>query len=183
MAEKNSVWRLARAARDDPVDGRAEAHVEHAVGLVEHEHADVLEREGAALEQVLEAAGRGHEDVGALGVASLLLEAHAAVDGGDREVAGTGERAQLLDDLARQLARGGEDERRGAARAGATRSIRGTPKASVLPDPVGDLASTSRPASTSATTSSWIGNGLWMPRSASARTTGRDTPRSAKDGL
>ena len=78
----------------------------------------MLEREGAALEQVLEAAGRRHEDVGALGVAGLLLEADAAVDGGDGDVAGAGERAQLLDDLARQLAGGGEDERRGAARGG-----------------------------------------------------------------
>ena len=40
------------------------------------------------------------------------------------------------------------------------RSISGTPKASVLPEPVGDLASTSRPASTSAMTSSWMGKGV-----------------------
>ena len=39
------------------------------------------------------------------------------------------------------------------------RSTIGTPKASVLPEPVGDLASTSRPASTSAMTSSWMGKG------------------------
>ena len=41
---------LARTRLDDPVDGRAEAHVEHPVGLVEHEHADRVELEGAALE-------------------------------------------------------------------------------------------------------------------------------------
>ena len=35
----------------------------------------------------------------------------------------------------------------------------GTPKASVLPDPVGDLTSTSRPASTSPITRPWTGNG------------------------
>ena len=48
---------LARALGDDAVDGRAEAHVEHAVGLVEDEDPDLVEREGAAVEQVLEAAG------------------------------------------------------------------------------------------------------------------------------
>ena len=32
---------VARAGGDDPVDGRAEAHVEHAVGLVEDEDLDV----------------------------------------------------------------------------------------------------------------------------------------------
>ena len=38
--------------RDEPVDDRAEAHVEHAVGLVEHEHLDVAERDRSAVEQV-----------------------------------------------------------------------------------------------------------------------------------
>ena len=40
------------------------------------------------------------------------------------------------------------------------RSMIGTPKASVLPEPVGDLASTSRPASTSAMTSAWMAKGV-----------------------
>jgi hypothetical protein len=65
-------------------------------------------------------------------------------------------------------------------RPGSIRSIIGIANASVLPEPVGDLASTSRPASTSPTTSRWIANGSVMPRSASAPATGRDTPRSAK---
>ena len=43
------------------------------------------------------------------------------------------------------------------------RSASGTANASVLPDPVGDLASTSRPASTSPITSRWIANGRSMP--------------------
>ena len=71
-----------------------------------------------ALEQVLEPAGGGDEDVGALRVAGLLLEADAAVDGGHAEVAGARQRAQLVDDLAGELARGGEDERRRAPRVG-----------------------------------------------------------------
>src|SRR5215212_11196431 len=57
----------------------------------------------------------------------------------------------------------------------------GTPKASVLPEPVGDFASTSRPASTSGTTALWIGKGLSKPRASSAPATAEETPRSAKD--
>ena len=54
---------VARRSADDPVDGGPEAHVEHAVGLVEHEHADAVEAHGAARDQVLEAARRGDDDV------------------------------------------------------------------------------------------------------------------------
>ena len=76
------------------------------------------QRERAAGEQVLEAAGRGDEDVRVARLAGLLLEADAAVDGGHAQVAGARQRAQLLDDLGGQLARGGEHERRRAARVG-----------------------------------------------------------------
>src|SRR3989442_4693556 len=61
------------------------------------------------------------------------------------------------------------------------RSRIGTAKASVLPEPVGDLARTWSPASASGRTSSWIRNGLWIERAASASTTGRDAPSSGKD--
>src|SRR5438034_464873 len=61
------------------------------------------------------------------------------------------------------------------------RSTIGTANASVLPEPVGDLARTSRPASASGRTSAWIRNGWWIERAASASTTGRDAPSSRKD--
>src|SRR5256885_4491715 len=61
------------------------------------------------------------------------------------------------------------------------RSTIGTANASVLPEPVGDLARTARPASASGRTSSWIRNGWWIERAASASTTGRDAPSSRKD--
>src|SRR6266550_1706618 len=61
------------------------------------------------------------------------------------------------------------------------RSTIGTANARVLPEPVGDLARTSRPASASGRTSSWIRNGWWIERAASASTTGRDAPSSRKD--
>ena len=55
-------------------------------------------------------------------------------------------------------------------------STTGIAKLSVLPEPVGAFARTSRPASASRRTCSWIGNGVGMSRSASARTMRADTP-------
>ena len=83
----------------DAVDGGAEAHVEHAVGLVQHERADVLERDLAAVQQVDQPAGRRDQDVRGLGELGLLDEAGAAVDGGDLQRAGVRLVADLLDDL------------------------------------------------------------------------------------
>ena len=79
---------------------------------------DLLERDDAAVDQVLEPARGRDEDVGAAGGLDLRGEADAAVDGGDPEVAGIGDRAQLLDDLGRQLPGGSEDQGRGVAGAG-----------------------------------------------------------------
>src|SRR5829696_5184417 len=67
----------------------------------------------------------------------------------------------------------------GQAPPGSTMSASGTPKASVLPEPVGDLTRTSRPSRTSGTTIDWTANGVSMPRLARAPATGADTPRSA----
>src|SRR3954447_15570908 len=61
------------------------------------------------------------------------------------------------------------------------RSSIGTPKARVLPEPVGDLASTSVPARMSPMMSFWMANGSVKPRLARAADTALDTPRSAKD--
>ncbi len=105
---------LARRALHDAVDRGPEAHVEHAVGLVEDQGRDLVELHGASLEQVLEPAGRRDQDVGALGELGLALDAGAAVDGRDRERAGVRDRAQLLDDLTGQLARRHEHECGGA---------------------------------------------------------------------
>ncbi len=54
---------LALALGDDAVDGGLEAHVEHPVGLIEDEDLDRLEADGAALEQILQPAGGGDQDV------------------------------------------------------------------------------------------------------------------------
>ncbi len=93
-----------RTAGNDAVDGRSKAHVEHAVGFVEDEHADLREAEGAALEQVLEPPGGCYDDVRARRVNGLLVQADAAIDRADPQGAGMRYLAQLLDDLRRELA-------------------------------------------------------------------------------
>jgi hypothetical protein len=78
-----TVWRLAGRGRCDVVDVVDEAHVEHAVGFVEHQHLDVLEHGLAGTEVVDQAAGGGDEDVqrAAQGL-QLGRVGHAADDGG-----------------------------------------------------------------------------------------------------
>ena len=66
VAEKNRVCRLRRHFRDDVADIVDEAHVEHAVGFVEHEDLDVVERTRVALHEIEQAAGRGHQHVDAV---------------------------------------------------------------------------------------------------------------------
>ena len=67
-----------------------------------------------ALDEVLEAAGGGDDDVGAAGGLDLGAEADAAVDRGDPQAAGGHGGLQLVDDLAGELTGGGEDEAAGA---------------------------------------------------------------------
>jgi len=105
---------VARGLRDDAVEHGAEAHVEHAIALVDHQHADVLEGDDAALEQILEPAGRGHDDVRVLGAAGLALDAHPAVHRRDLESARMDGGQQLVHDLHGQLARRAEHEGGGA---------------------------------------------------------------------
>ncbi len=61
-----------------------------------------------------------------------------------------------------------------------SRSISGSPKASVLPEPVLALPHTSRPAMASGMVSSWMGKGCSMPSAARTSTRSSGTPRSAK---
>ena len=83
VAEKNSVWRSRGQLRDDAVDRRAEAHVEHAVGLVEDEDPNVVERRRRAPIRSSSRPGVATTMCGAARLAGLLVDADAAVDGGD----------------------------------------------------------------------------------------------------
>src|SRR5690606_31716052 len=64
-----------------------------------------------------------------------------------------------------------------------TRSSSGTPKARVLPVPVGAWPMTSEPRSAVGSAYSWIANVWVMPTAASASTVSGRTPRAAKVGL
>ena len=57
MAENSAVWRVAGGA-EDLLEVVGEAHVEHLVGLVEHDGLDLVEPERAAVE-VVDARGPG----------------------------------------------------------------------------------------------------------------------------
>ena len=81
--------RLAREGDElaDAFDVGDEAHVEHAVGFVDHQQFDAGQQQAAALVVVEQAAGRGDQDVDAahqLGV--LIVEGDAADDQGDVEL-------------------------------------------------------------------------------------------------
>ena len=97
-----------------------EAHVEHAVGFVEHQGRGCREVEVAALEVVLHSAGRADHNVGSLLQGSLLgSQGMAAAQGyhagvGQALGQGTHGCGHLFD----QLSGGGKDER--AGRAGGT---------------------------------------------------------------
>ena len=66
VAEKNSVCRSLRQHGDDALDVVDEAHVEHAVGFVEHEHLDLVEAQRALVHEIEQAAGRGDQHVDAV---------------------------------------------------------------------------------------------------------------------
>ena len=95
----------------DTADARPEAHVEHAVGLVENEDLDLGEAHVVMLHEVDEAAGGGDEEVAALLERTNLLVELGAAHHDDGRLAGL--RADLLRDvldLRRELARGRDDE-------------------------------------------------------------------------
>ena len=114
--------RLARERHQlaDPLDVRDEAHVEHAVGLVDDEDLDAGEQQLAALVEVEQAAGRRDQHVGAAhDLRFLVAEGHAADQQGDVELVVRAVLDEAFLDLRSQFAGGFEDERARHARAGA----------------------------------------------------------------
>jgi hypothetical protein len=96
---------------EDPVDLRAEPHVQHAIGLVENEDPHPLDRDETPLEEVVEPPRSRDNDLGTPCFLSLSGDRRSAVDRGDPEVAGDRERLQVGDDLRGELARRDEHER------------------------------------------------------------------------
>ncbi len=152
LERRREEERLAIAGHlaDDPVDRGLEAHVEHPVGLVEDEDPDLLQGDVAALDQVLEAAGSGDDDVRLAGALDLGGEADSAIDGGhpQRPRMGDGRMSSTICSASSRVGARIRAAWRGPLES--SRSTIGTPKASVLPEPVGDWTRTSSPLRTSA---------------------------------
>ena len=107
--------------RKYPFDVVDETHVEHPVGFVEHEEADVGERDVSLSDQVEQAARRGDQQVdAALQGVHLRTLVDTAEDHAVAQVGVAGIVAAALVDLDRQFARGREHQRLdGAASFGA----------------------------------------------------------------
>ncbi len=151
---------VGRDLAHDAVDRGLEAHVEHAVGLVEHEDLDLIEAEGAAGEEVLEAARGRDDDVRAGGFAGLTLDADATVDAAMRSAracAMSRDSSTICEASSRVGARIRAAGR--AASLASRQSSSGVMNASVLPEPVGLLARTSRPSRMSGSTIACTGSG------------------------
>ncbi len=100
-------------------DRGQEPHVEHAVGFIEHEHADAGEIDQFAAEEIVEAAGRSDHDFGALADGfQLRIFAQAADHGGGADAGSIGKLGEGFMDLQREFARGAKDYDARAARAG-----------------------------------------------------------------
>ena len=116
VAENSSVRRSGRRRVEDELEVLAEAEVEHLVGLVEHDGAQLRGVEAAALEMVAQAARRADDDVAAIGQRPLLAaHVHAADAGGDAGARRAIEPDQLALDLQGQLAGRRDDQRQGLA--------------------------------------------------------------------
>ena len=126
----------------------AEAHVEHAVGLVEDGHLMLLRVEGTAAQMVEQAAGRADDDVGAIAQsAKLAVHRRAAVDRrGAADRAGGAEAVDFLADLHRELAGRAEDQHLGVARLTSIFCSTGKVKAAVFPEPVSERPTMSLPS-------------------------------------
>lgn len=99
-------------AAKDALDLGHEPHIGHLVSLIEDHDANLVQIQRATVEQVVEAAGRGNDDVDASPeYVSLAVQRGATVDGGDANAASHGDRRKRPGDLAREFT--GRDEHYG----------------------------------------------------------------------
>ena len=103
---------LLRQMRHDAAHVGDEAHVEHAVGLVDDERVHAAEVHHVALAEVEQTPGRRDEQVhgGFLELLALAVHVHAAVDGEGTEAAVLADRVGVLADLDHELARRSDHE-------------------------------------------------------------------------
>ncbi len=94
---------VGRDPADDPLDLRLEAHVEHAVRLVEDEDLDVVEGDHLPLDEVLKPPGRRDDDVRALEPLGLRPDWRAAVGDTDPDALRGSEGLDRVGHLEREL--------------------------------------------------------------------------------
>ena len=108
---EKQVLPLGRQLGDDAADGIDESHVEHTVGLVEHQGLDVGKRHAALAHEIEQAAGSGYQDVDATAQGRDLralrdaAQDHAVVE---RDVLAV--HAEAVRDLHGQFTRGRQHE-------------------------------------------------------------------------
>ncbi len=106
---------LRRRRLEDGLELVGEAHVEHLVGLVEHDGLDAAEVERAAADVIERATRRGDDDVHAAAEdGDLLAEGLSAVDRHGAGADGAAVAMERLGDLHGELAGGYEHEHGGA---------------------------------------------------------------------
>ena len=121
---EQQVLALPRKQCEHLADVADESHVEHAIGLVEHQDLDAGEIDVALADVVEQASGGGHQDVHWLAQGlDLGFDADAAEHhhAGDRQMASVG--VHRLLDLGRQLAGRGQDQAAGATRLRLARAV------------------------------------------------------------
>ena len=100
---------------DDASDAGPETHIQHAVGLVEHEDLDVFQVHVVVLHQVDQTAWRGYQEVAALlELANLAFELGTAHDDDGLLVRVLAYGGDDLLDLGGELTRGRNDQREGS---------------------------------------------------------------------
>mmetsp|Transcript_1230 Transcript_1230/g.3414 ORF Transcript_1230/g.3414 Transcript_1230/m.3414 type:complete len:361 (+) Transcript_1230:963-2045(+) len=110
-AEHHGLLGAGRVAGDD-IDVVDEAHVQHAVGFVQHQHLDIAQHALAAGQVVQQAAGRGNQHLDAgLECGRLRLHVHTAEDDDGAQIGVLGVLLDVVGDLVGQLARGRQHQR------------------------------------------------------------------------
>ena len=139
---------FARRLREDALDVRREAAVEHLVGLVEHEVGDAVEAHRAAVQVVEHASRRADDDLRAA-VDRVLLRAEgpAAVDQRRADAGALAELSSTPPTCCASSRVGTSTSAWSHLLSRLIRSMSGSPNASVLPEPVKAWPMTSLPSS------------------------------------
>ncbi len=112
VAEKNSVWRVNGSSLLMRSISGDEAHVEHAIGLVDDEDLDAGHQELAALAMIEQPAGCRDQNVdAAIELLLLIAERDAADEESHVELVVLAVFVEVLLDLRREFARRFEDQR------------------------------------------------------------------------